>query len=92
MCTQVEVLSQNCENKALVSTDFKIFFVWLTGMKQLFFLYFDFFGSGQDLMDQKMTGAKKVTLMKNHFCHARQPREEFFEFCSFPDFIFMADF
>ncbi len=43
-------------------------------------------------MDQKMTGAKKVTLMKNQFFHARQPREEIFAFCTCPGYIFMADF
>ena len=36
----------------------------------------------EDQMGQKMTGAKKVILMKNQFFHARQPREEIFEFCS----------
>ena len=71
MCTQVEVLSQNCENKALVSTDFKIFFVWLTGMKKWIFDYKNFFGSCHFLIheilkiDQKMTGAKKVLHSKN---------------------------
>ena len=41
---------------------------------------------------QKMTEAKKVTLMKNHFFHARQPREGIFEFRSCCGLIFMAVF
>ena len=44
----------------------------------------------KDLMDQKLTGAKKVTLLKNQFFHARQPREKTFEFCSCCGFIFMT--
>ena len=43
-------------------------------------------------MDQEMTGAKKVTLMKNQFFHARQFREEIFEFRWCSGFIFMTDF
>ena len=45
----------------------------------MIFYYFDFFCSGhllvhfQDVMDQKMTGAKKVALTKNQFFYARQP-------------------
>ena len=39
-----------------------------------------------------MTGAKKITLMKNQFLHGRQPVEEIFEFCSCSGFIFMTDF
>ena len=39
-----------------------------------------------------MTGAKKFTFMKNQFLHARQPREEIFEFCSCSGIIFMPDF
>ena len=39
-----------------------------------------------------MTGAKKVTLMKNHFFRARQPRKGIFEFGSCSGFIFMPDF
>ena len=39
-----------------------------------------------------MTGAKKVTLMKNQFFRARQPREEILEFCSCSGFIFMTEF
>ena len=60
--------------------DFKNFNAWLTGMKWVIFYYFDFFAPViywsifQDVMDQKMTGAKKVTLTKNQFFHARQPR------------------
>ena len=41
-------------------------------------------------MDQKVTGTQKVILMKNQFFHARQSREEIFEFCSCSSFIFMA--
>ena len=33
-------------------------------------------------MDQKLTGAKKVTLMKNQFFSARQPHAEILEFRS----------
>ena len=43
-------------------------------------------------MDQKMTGAKKVTFMKNQFIRARQPREEILEFRSCSGFIFMTEF
>ena len=49
-------------------------------MKKLIFYSINFFCSShllvhiQDVMDQKMTGAKKVTLTKNQFFHARQPR------------------
>ena len=43
-------------------------------------------------MDQKMTGAKKVTFMKNQFIRARQPREEILEFHSCSGFIFMTEF
>ena len=32
----------------------------------------------QDIMDQKLAGAKKVAKEKNHFFHARQPREGIF--------------
>ena len=42
-------------------------------------------------MDQKMTGAKKVTEIENQFLCARQPREEIFEFCSCSGLIFMTD-
>ena len=31
-----------------------------------------------DLIDQKMTQSTKVVIMKNQFCHARQPREGIF--------------
>ena len=51
-------------------------------------IFWSFF---KDLMDQKMTGAKKVTLMKNQFFRARQPREEILEFCSCSGFIFMTE-
>ena len=44
------------------------------------------------VMDQKMTGAKKVTFMKNQFIRARQPFEEILEFCSCSGFIFMTEF
>jgi hypothetical protein len=43
-------------------------------------------------MDQKMTRAKKDTLMKNLFFHARQPREEILEFRSCSGFIFRIEF
>jgi len=43
-------------------------------------------------MDQKMTGAKKVTFMKNQFIRACQPREEILEFRSCSGFIFMTEF
>ena len=39
-----------------------------------------------------MTEAKKVTLMKNQFFHARQPHELIFYFCSCSGFIFMTEF
>ena len=39
-----------------------------------------------------MTGAKKVTFMKNQFIRARQPREEILEFRSCSGFIFMTEF
>ena len=43
-------------------------------------------------MDQKMTGAKKVSFMKNQFIRAGQPREEILEFRSCSGFIFMTEF
>ena len=36
----------------------------------------------QKIMDQKMTGAKKVVVMKNQFFHASQPRDKILEFYS----------
>ena len=45
----------------------------------------------KDLMDQKMTGAKKVTLTKNQFFHACQPREVIFYFYLCSGFIFMTE-
>ena len=39
-----------------------------------------------------MTRAKKVTKVKNHFFHARQPRKEILEICSCCGLIFMAVF
>ena len=65
--------------------DFKNFFVWLTGMKRLIFDNNNFYGSGhymvnyKETTDQKMTGSKKVVIIKNQFFNARQPREEIFE-------------
>ena len=35
---------------------------------------------------------KKVKMQKNQLLHARQPREEIFEFCSCSGLIFMTDF
>ena len=46
----------------------------------------------KDFMDQKIAGAKKIILSKNQFFHARQPREEIFEFRSCCGLIFMAVF
>ena len=45
----------------------------------------------QDLRDQKMTGAKKVSFTKNQFFHARQSPEEIFGICSSSGFIFMTE-
>ena len=65
--------------------DFKNFFAWLTGMKKLIFDKNNFFRSGHFLIcgfliiDHKVAGSKKVVIIKNQFCHARQPREEIFE-------------
>ena len=42
-------------------------------------------------MDQKMTGAKKVTLRKNQFLRACQPCEEILEFHSCSGFIFITE-
>ena len=42
-------------------------------------------------MDQKMTGAKKVILVKSQFFHACQPREEIFEIRSYCGLIFVID-
>ena len=39
-----------------------------------------------------MTGAKKVSFMKNQFIHAHQPREEILEFRSCSGFILMTEF
>ena len=67
-------------------------------MKKLIFLKSNFLGSGHFLIpeilknDQKLTGAKKVKMQKNQLLHARQPREEIFEFCSCSGLIFMTDF
>ena len=43
-------------------------------------------------MDQKMTGAKKVKMLKNQFFHACQPRNEIFEICSYCELIFLTVF
>ena len=43
-------------------------------------------------MDQKMTGAKKVTFMKNQFIRGCQPRKEILEFHSCSGFIFITEF
>ena len=67
-------------------------------MKKLIFYLSNFFGSGHFLIhevlknDQKLTGAKKVKMLKNQLHHAHQPREEIFEFCSCSGLIFMTDF
>ena len=67
-------------------------------MKKLIFRKSNFFGSGHFLIheilknDQKMTGAKKVKILKNQLLHACAPRVKFFEFCSCCGFIFMTDF
>ena len=42
----------------------------------LFRLFFDLFSN---MMDQKMTRAKKVANIKNQFFHARQPCEGIFD-------------
>ena len=60
---------------------------WLTGIiKVIFgckkFWFRPFFDLFSHIMDQKMAGAKKVVNMKNHFFHARQPREGIFDVCS----------
>ena len=65
-------------------------------MKKLIFRLSNFFGSGHFLItdisknDQKMTGAKKVLMIKNLFSHARQPHEEIFEIGWCCGLIFMA--
>ena len=57
-------------------------------MKWMIFGYKKIFGSGPFLIFfqiswiEKMAGAKKVVKMKNHFFHARQPREGIFDVCS----------
>ena len=67
-------------------------------MKKLIFRLSNFFGSGHFLItdilknDQKMTGAKKVKLLKNQVLHAQQPHKEIFEFCSCSGLIFMTNF
>ena len=43
----------------------------------------------EDIMDQKMTGAKK-NLMKNQFFHARQSRRGIFEIGSYSGLISMV--
>ena len=45
----------------------------------------------QDVMDQKMTGAKKVTLTKNQFFHACQPRGGIFQIGSYCGLSFMIE-
>ena len=56
-------------------------------MKKLIFCKSNFLGSGHFLIpeilknDQKLTGAKKVKILKNQLLHACQPCESFFEFC-----------
>ena len=47
-----------------------------TPKKFLFEPIFDLFSN---MMDQKMTRAKKVVNLKNQFFHARQPHEEIFD-------------
>ena len=56
-------------------------------MKKLIFCKSNVLGSGHFLIpeilknDQKLTGAKKVKILKNQLLHACQPCESFFEFC-----------
>ena len=75
--------------------DFKNFFAWLTGMKKLIFDKNNFFRSGHFLIcgfliiDHKVAGSKKVVIIKNQFCHARQPRKEIFEIHAHWSLIFM---
>ena len=60
---------------------------WLTGIIKVIFGCKKIFGSGHFLIFfhilwiKKMAGAKKVVNMKNHFFHARQPRERIFDVC-----------
>ena len=49
MYIEVEAQANNCKNKALVWTDFKNSFAWLTSMKKLIFDKNNFFGSGHFL-------------------------------------------
>ena len=43
------------------------------------FLFEPIFDLFSNMMDQKMTRAKKVVNLKNQFFHARQPREGIFD-------------
>ena len=67
-------------------------------MKKLIFHFRNPFGSGNFFNhvilknDQKLTGAKKVKILKNQLLHACAPRVKFFEFCSCCGFILMTDF
>ena len=72
-CSYDKTLTKNFENKTWIS---KIF-VWLNCITELIFLMQKFFCSGHfwsffpKMMDLKVTPAKKVSKMKNHFFHAR---------------------
>ena len=62
-----------------------------------FFTIFTFFTTViywsifQDVMDQKMTGAKKISLTKNQFFHACQPRGGIFQIGSYCGLSFMIE-
>ena len=43
------------------------------------FLFRPFFDLFSNMMDQKMTRAKKVVNLKNQFFHAHQPRDGIFD-------------
>ena len=81
----LEAMAKNSKNAMPFWKDFKNSFARLTGMKKLTFYFNNFFDSGHFSIheiwkkDQKMTGVKKVIIMKNYFFHTRQPHERIFK-------------
>ena len=77
-------LTKKFDNKTWIS---KIL-AWLNRITELIFWMQNFFCLGHfliifpNMMDQKVTQAKKVTKKKNQFFRARQPPAEIFDFCT----------
>ena len=79
-----KTLTKKFENNVWIS---KIL-AWMNCMTEViiwvqkFFCFGHFLIIFSKMMDQKVTQAKKVSIMKNQFFHACQPHAEFFDFCT----------